>query len=87
MASIGGLDASLCKEASAAFVQTLTAAGPGSSLYHLPPALIGPKPQIQHHRFLPVMLITICSLEGTTAGYMSHIRDWACLRFLCHWSM
>ncbi len=30
MASIGGLDASLCKEASAAFVQTLTAADPGS---------------------------------------------------------
>ncbi|DBA68172.1 TPA: hypothetical protein ACH3X2_013907 [Trebouxia sp. C0005] len=28
VASIGGLDASLCKEASAAFVQTLTAAGP-----------------------------------------------------------
>lgn len=29
VASIGGLDASLCKEASAAFVQTLTAADPG----------------------------------------------------------
>ena len=36
VASIGGLDASLCKEASAAFVQTLTAADPGSFI--APPA-------------------------------------------------
>ncbi len=77
VASIGGLDASLCKEASAAFVQTLTAADPGN--FTAPVALLDPKAQIQYHSDLLVMLIPICSVKGSMAGYMSYIYDWACL--------
>ena len=77
MASIGGLDASLCKEASAAFVQTLTAADRGRPTAPPASALIGPKAQDLHHSVLPVKLITISSVKGSTAGYISHIQQWA----------
>ena len=66
VASIGGLDASLCKEASAAFVQTLTAADPGNLT--APVALLGPKAQIQYHGVLLVMPNTICSATCIMAG-------------------